>query len=93
MGALRFATTTGLEQTVNSTYFNGTRGTYNGIRVLSREFYGSADAGDDVSEPVVMRVYLFYVPSDVCLKEYLEDATTASTALGYSDDNCNYDPR
>jgi hypothetical protein len=71
LGALRFATTSGLEQSANSTYFNGT---YNGIRVLSREFYGSADA-------------------DICLNEYLEDATTPSTALGFSPDNCNYDPR
>ena len=71
LGALRFATTTGLEQSVNSTYFNGS---FNGIRVLSREFYESADAG-------------------VCLKEYLEDATTPSTTLGFSPDNCNYDPR
>lgn len=37
LGALRFATTTGLEQTTNSTYSNTT---FNGIRVLSHVFYG-----------------------------------------------------
>ena len=41
LGSLRFATTTGLEQTSNATYFNGS---YDSLRVLSREFYGHADS-------------------------------------------------
>ena len=37
LGALRFATTTGLEQSTNATHYSDS---YNGLRVLSREFYG-----------------------------------------------------
>ena len=39
LGALRFATTSGLEQSVNSTFVNGS---FAGIRILSREFYGGS---------------------------------------------------
>ena len=73
LGALRFATTTGLEQTANSSYHNGS---FQGIRVLSREYYGGGSSNEGA-----------------CLKEYMKDATTPSTAVGFSPDNCNYDPR
>ena len=39
LGALRFATTSGLEQSYNSSYSNGS---FAGIRILSREFYGGS---------------------------------------------------
>ena len=39
LGALRFATTSGLEQSVNSTFVNGS---FAGIRIISREFYGGS---------------------------------------------------
>ena len=44
-----------------------------------------------VSHPVTLCELCIAVGA--CLKEYLEDATTASTAIGRQHDNCNYDPR
>ena len=48
VGALRFATTAGLEQTTNVTYVNNT--VFTGLRVLSREFYNATNGEQSLAE-------------------------------------------